>query len=314
VRGEFRRFGGFVLMSICLCSLLAASLPVSAVERTNDDFFVYDLETELMGVRAVGEIRYEFVGTSTYTVGGTVYPVNVMHVSGNLTGGAQMVEFLTANIGGTVLETGSGAAIVREELAFYANFTFGTGQFALVSTVLEQVNFTFSPPILSQFDPSSTAPGDQWSETVSVASTNATWLNGALWGDPVTSNLTVEYSIEVASALEEVETEAGTIECLKISATNESGDSMEYWWSSKVGNFVRVYTYAEGETVPWQSLQLTDYRHQSPTDILLVVAVGAAVLVASIVLMAFVLMKMRRKPPERDPYQLVVEPGPPMDR
>ena len=307
-----RRVSYFGIMSVLLSVLLIASPgPVSAVERASDDFFTYNLETELMGIQVVGDMRYEFEGTSDYTSGGVEYSVNVMRVTGTLTGGVQMVEFMTGSVGGTVYETRDGAAVVREEMVFYANSTLGTGRFALVYSVVAQVNSTFSPPVLSQFDPSSTAPGDEWSETVSVTATNATWLNGELWGDPATTNTTSEYDVVVAPALEDVITRAGTFECLKISATNDTGVSLLYWWSSKVGNFVKILTYEEGESEPWQSLELTDYRHETPTSTILIVAVGAAVLVGSIIFLAFVLTRIRSRPPEPGPYQPPAPPGPP---
>jgi hypothetical protein len=273
-------------------------LSASAVERTNGDFYTYSLETELEGVQVTGAITYSFEGTDTISVEGEEFEVNVMSISGELEGGVLMITLMTANVGGTAYETRDGAAQVKTNVVFFANSTLGTGQFALVRTLVIEISSSYSPPILSDFDPSSTSPGDEWSETVKTTVTNSTWLNGDLWGDPVTRNLTLEYFISVASATEDITTQAGTFECLRIEATNESGDSMVYWWSSEVGNFVRVHTFSEGDTRPRETLELTDYRHEEPINTLLIVAIGGLVLFVAIVLLALVLSMMRRKPEE----------------
>ncbi|OGS55579.1 MAG: hypothetical protein A3K60_07715 [Euryarchaeota archaeon RBG_19FT_COMBO_56_21] len=303
-----------ILIGVCLSAvLLVASFPASAVERTIGDFYTYDFQTEIMGMQVTGDLRYEFEGTDVISLDGTDYAVNVMSISGELSGGVMMVDLVTATVDGTSYETRDGSALVMEEFAFFANSTFGTGQFAQVGTLVEEISSSQSPPLLSGFDPSSTVLGDEWSETVMVRAVNATWLNGALWGDPVWTNQTIQYNVSVDSATDDITTKAGTFECMMITATNGTGDSLVYWWSSEVGSFVRIHTYSEGDSEPGETLELTDYRHEDPVNIILIVTIGGAVLAVSIVIMAVVLMIMRRKAPPPDLYEPQLQLGSPQD-
>lgn len=306
-KGAFTTFAG-VSLSIFV---LLCSVPASAVERTAGESYTYELNTEVSGIQVTGELTYEFEGSDVVSLEGTDYDVNVMRISGELTGGIMMVDLVTATVDGRAYETKDGVAVVKEETTVFANLTFGTGQFAQVRTLVEEISSTHAPPLLSGFDPSATELGDQWSETIMVRAMNATWLNGELWGDPVWTNQTIQYNVSVGSSIEEVATEAGTFECMKLTVANETGESMVYWWSSKVGNFVRIFTYPEGETQPRETIELTDYSHGEPSNTLLIVAIGGGVLALSIVVLIIVLVIMRRKPPEpevQEPPQLLNPP------
>ncbi|OGS42973.1 MAG: hypothetical protein A3K76_01415 [Euryarchaeota archaeon RBG_13_57_23] len=266
-----------------------------------------------MGIRVTGELRYEFEKTEVISLEGTDYAVNVMSISGELSGGVLMIDLVTATVDGTVYETRDGSALVKEELTFFVNTTFGTGQFAQVNTLVEEISSSNSPPLLSGFDPSTTALGDEWSETVMIRAVNSTWLDGVLWGDPVWRNQTIQYDVSVDSATDDITTEAGTFECMMITVTNGGGDSLVYWWSAEVGNFVRIHTYSDEDVDPRESLVLTDYRHEDSVNVMLIVAIGGAVLVASIIVLALVLMMMRRRPPQPDTYEPQLQLGPPQD-
>lgn len=296
-----RRTSHLLLASTCLVALVTlASSPSSAMEHALGDFYAYEVRTELMGLTVTGDLTYEFVGTDTVSLDGVDYDVNVMSVSGTLTGGVMTVDLVSATVDGTAFETKQGSALVKEEVSVLANLTFGTGQFAQVYTIVEEVSSTQSPPLLSEFNPSSAALGDEWSETVTVRAENRTWLNGAPWGDPVWMNETIRYDVSIADETDAVVTKAGTFDCMKISAQNDSGDSFVLWWSLEVGNFVSVHVYSEGESEPSATLELTNYRHDEPTDLLFIIGVGGAVLAIAIIVLVAVLIIMRREasPPE----------------
>ena len=98
-----------ILIGVCLSAvLLVASFPASAVERTIGDFYTYDFQTEIMGMQVTGDLRYEFEGTDVISLDGTDYAVNVMSISGELSGGVMMVDLVTATVDGTSYETGTG--------------------------------------------------------------------------------------------------------------------------------------------------------------------------------------------------------------
>lgn len=293
--------------------MLSGAHSASAVARVSGDFYTYSLTTSVEGIEVTGDVTYRYQGTEVKTVGGSDITVNVMAVSGNLTGGISMFTLVSANVGGVVYETRDGAAIAEEDLTILANVTIGTGPFSFVRKVQTELESTYDPPLLSKFDPSSTSPGDNWSEMVSVSETNTTWINGALFGTPVTTNTTIEYNVTVADAMESITVPAGTFECLRISVVNPSGDSLGYWWSSKIGNFVRIYTYPSGSADPSEKLDLTDYNHTSPTNTMLIIVVGAAVLVAGVVVLAVVLMLMRRARSPREGAPPPLGPVPPPD-
>ncbi len=298
-----RRTIRMLLASACLSAILMlAPSPAAAVERVAGDFYTYEVRAELMGLEVTGELTYRFEGTDAVTLDGTDYAVNVMSVTGTLSGGVMMVDLVEATVDGTAFETSQGMSMVKEEVAVLVNVTFGTGQFAQVYNIVEEFSSTQSPPLLSGFDPSGAELGDEWSETVTVRTVNRTWLNGDLWGDPVWTNETIRYNVTIADETDRVVTEAGDFECMRMSVESGSDESYVLWWSPDVGNFVRVHTYSEGGTEPIGTVELVDYLHDEPSDILFIILVGGSVLAVSIVVLVVVLILMRRGPPQSDAY------------
>jgi hypothetical protein len=96
-------------------------------------------------------------------------------------------------------------------------------------------------------------------------------------------------------------------ECVRITATNETADSIVYWYSSKAGNFVQIHTFSPGGEAPRETVTLKDYKHEEPINMMLIVTIGAVVLIAAIAFLAYVLIRMRRRPSGPGPGE------PPMD-
>ncbi|MBU1878090.1 MAG: D-alanine--D-alanine ligase [Chloroflexi bacterium] len=106
-----------------------------------------------------------------------------MKVSGAVTGSVGFLGFsASAALGGHVYETRDGMAVVKDDAIVWTNISLGTGSFQLVTRSELEILSTYSPPLMNGFNPSHTAPGDSWSETVDITTTSTTWLNGTMQG------------------------------------------------------------------------------------------------------------------------------------
>ncbi len=301
--------GPISILSIALVVALAA-FPAAAVERSRGDFWTYTMSMGVSEISANGTTTYTYVDQDRITVGGTSYDVNVMKISGGASGSIDFLGFeASLTLGGYVYETQSGMALVKNDLFMWTNLTFGTGSFQIVSRAESEIQTTYSSALMSGFDPSSTGPGDSWSETVTETTTTTNWVNGTMQGSPDTETGTLTYNFVVASAKETVSTPAGKFESLRITATDSDGNWVVYWWSADAKNFVKEDTYEQGSSTPVVTLLLKDYNAGSSVSLTLIVAVGGIVLLVALVVLALVMLK-RGKPLQQSPGQ----PGMPYQR
>jgi len=292
-----------------------AALPAAAVNRSRGDFWTYAMSMGVSGISANGTTTYTYVDQDRITIGGTSYDVNVMKISGGASGSVDFLGFeASLTLGGYAYETQGDKALVKNDLFMWTNLTFGTGSFQIVSRAESEVQTTYSPALMSGFSPSSTGPGDSWSETVTETTTTTTWVNGTMQGPPDTKTGTLTYDFVVASPKETVTTPAGKFESLKITATDSDGNSVAYWWSADAKNFVKEDTYEKGSSTPVVTLLLKDYNAGSSVSLTLIVAVGGIVLLVALVVLVLVMLKMR-KPPQPSPGRLGMKyqrpPSPP---
>lgn len=313
--GINRAIGPISIACIAFVIILSAS-PAAAVDRSKGDYWTYtmslgSIDFGVPGIDTNGTITYTCVDQDTVSVGGTSYSVNIMRVSGGASGG---VDFLgieaSASLGGYVYETQTGIAIVKNDLFFWMNLSIGSGSFQIASRTETENSASYSPPLLSGFDPSSVKPGDSWTETVLSNTTTTEWVNGTMQGTPVAKTVAITFTNVVASAKETVSTEAGDFETLRITSTDNDGNSVVYWWSSEVRNFVKEDTYEQGSTTPVTTMVLKDYKIGSAISLALVASVGGAVLLVALVVLALVLLK-RRKPSQPSAYQPGMPRAPP---
>ena len=290
-----RRFVGPIsVVSIALVVALAA-FPAAALDRSRGDFWTYTMSMGVSEISANGTTTYTYVDQDRITVGGTSYDVNVMKISGGASGSVDFLGFeASLTLGGYVYETQSGMALVKNDLFMWTNLTFGTGSFQIVSRAESEIQTTYSPALISGFSPSSTGPGDSWSETVTETTTTTNWVNGTMQGPPDTKTGILTYNFVVASAKEIVTTPAGKFESLKITATDIDGNSVVYWWSADAKNFVKEDTYEKGSPNPVVTLLLKDYNAGSSVSFTLIVAMGGIVLLVALVVLARVMLKMRK--------------------
>lgn len=301
--------GPISILSIALVVALAA-FPAAAVERSRGDFWTYTMSMGVSEISANGTTTYTYVDQDRITVGGTSYDVNVMKISGGASGSVDFLGFeASLTLGGYVYETQSGMALVKNHLFMWTNLTFGTGSFQIVSRAESEIQTTYSSALMSGFDPSSTGPGDSWSETVTETTTTTNWVNGTMQGSPDAETGTLTYNFVVASAKETVSTPAGKFESLRITATDSDGNSVVYWWSADAKNFVKEDTYEQGSSTPVVTLLLKDYNAGSSVSLTLIVVVGGIVLLVALVVLALVMLK-RGKPLQPSPGQ----PGMPYQR
>lgn len=297
-----------------VCALFAAALfvtvafgatPVAAIDRNEGDFWTYDVSLIEMGLPISGTLTYKFAGTDTIILGGTEYAVNVMRISG---GASQSILFTEVSVafGGYAYETKDKMAFVENDLYMWMNVSIGSGGFQLVTRVETEMLMTYSPPLLSGFDPGTTGTGDSWIETFTTATTTTAWENGTMQGAPTTDTETTTISFVVDPAMATLTTPAGTFDCLKITATSTSG-VVVYYWSDKVGNYVKEEMLNPGSSSPFSTMTLKDYKTSSGLGVILFVAIGGVVLVVALVVLALVVMKKRR-PAAPAPYP---QPPPP---
>jgi hypothetical protein len=193
-------------------------------------------------------------------------------------------------------------AVVKDDAFMWTNISLGTGSFQLVTRSELEILSTYSPPLMKGFTPSHTAPGDSWSETVSTTTTSTMWLNGTMQGSPSTDTEQITFSFVAASSMESVTTPAGTFDTIRITATDDSGGSSVFWWSSDVANFVKQQDFSEGSSQPDVSMTLTDYNRGASPSAILFIGIGLVVALFAVIVLVVVLL-MRRRPGQPIPYQ-----------
>lgn len=303
-----------LLSTLLAMALLTASFPASALQRTDGDYWVYSLVVVVPGleVSATGTMRYEFVSQELLVVDDISIPVNVMRTTGSASGSVALIGLSAAVVmEGYVYEGSRDMSTVRSDMTYWANVTWGVGDFSWPVNSASRSVSTYTPALMSGFDPGATALGATWTESVEVQTTTYNTTTGAVESDE-TSQMSVVYSVH--TELETVVAGAGKFESLRITATEGDGDRVVYWWSEEAGVFVKEDTYVEGTSQPVQTLALEEYNDGgSGTSILLFVAIGSVAAAIALVFLALVLVK-RRPPRPANPYDslpLELQPPPP---
>ena len=315
---------GALLVAAAFIAMAFASVPSAAVDRSEGDFWTYDLTVDLMALGIddlTGEIplgsvnttlgasvSFTYAGTDSVTVGGVGKEVNVMRISGGATQTVDFIGFeLSLAVGGFIYELVDKPSIVKGHLFMWMNTSLGSGSFQIVNRTATELTVDFSPPLLSGFDPETTEPGDSWTEKVTVTASMTESVDGIIQGTPVNSTDILTYSLSVDSSRPVVTTEAGKFECLKITASGDDSEEGVFYWSDKARNFVRMEGLVLGSDDPFLTLSLKDYDTGSGLGTVLFIAAGGGLLVLALIVLAFVVMK-RRKPVAPASYP---EPPPP---
>jgi len=287
------------------CFTLLSPTGALGLPRAPGDYWVYAASAGYYGVNVTGNITYEFEREETVSVRGTQVPVNVMSVDGSLAGGTTF--FITATYGATFhgvmyeLREGWGFAGINETL--WLNTSLGVAPAQSVTHSVVGAVVTFLPSLFSKFSPNETSPGDSWTESVEVNGT-LTVVNGTAPPETQTMNDTFTFSISVDPALETVNAIAGKFNCLKLTATNTSGEKVVLWWSNKVGNFVMLKVFvADVSSTPLLTLELRDYANKKGAMSTVYLVIGVAAILVALVVLALVLLARRKRRPEEPPPQ-----------
>ncbi len=160
---------------------------------------------------------------------------------------------------------------------------------------------------MSGFDLGSIVLGESWNETVQVRTIAMNVTTGVVASD---TNSSVAIQFVVAAETEDVSTPTGRFTTFKVTASEEGGARVVYWWSEEVGNFVKQETYLDSGSEPAETMLLQDYNNGSSTGILVFVSIGAVALAVALGVLGLVLLKRksRREEPKPPPDLLQLPP------
>jgi len=298
-------------LSLSIVLLVAASVPVSALERTDGDYWVYSMQLVVPGldVAADGTLKYEFISQDTVNVGETDVPVNVMRVTGAAAGSVDIIDLgASLVIEGYVYEGLDNMSTVKSDLTYWINLTWGSGDFSWPINSAIRTASTYTPPLLSEFDPVATAPGSTWTETSLIRTVTYNVTTGAVESEE-TEQATTTYT--ASTEFDTISTGVGRFEALRITAAEEDGGRIIYWWSADLGLFVKEQTYVDDSSQPVQTLLLEQYSGGSGSSVLVFLVIGGVATAIALVALAAVLVK--RRPPrsqadETPPLELLPPP------
>jgi hypothetical protein len=296
---KMKRLLGLVCLACIVWVIGIAAHPAAAADRVNGYYWTYDASATvsllLTNMVVNGTTTYTCVDQSALDIGGTSYPVNVMKISGGKSGSADFMGIqVSVTLGGYVYETQEGMGIAKSDIFTWMNTTIGTSSFPLVYRNVTEVSTTYTPAMLSGFRPSTVDAGDSWVETVASTTTTTRWVNGTKQGSSDVQTEILAFNFVAGSSMEIVTTPAGKLEALRITATASNGNSVVYWWSSDVQNFVKEDTYEAGSVSPVATMVLKDYKIGSAVNLSLVAAIGGIALLIALVVLALVLLKKRK--------------------
>jgi len=277
-------------------ALLAASLPASALDRNEGDYWVYSISVVVPGysVSATGTVRYEFLSEGTIVVNNTEVSANVMRVTGSAAGSVSDIDLSVSIVfEGYVYEDPAGMGVLRSDLTYWTSVTWGSGPFALQIDSANRSADTFIPSLLAGLEPGEATFGASWIEDIRVESVTYNLTTGAAMSSD-TYLLTA--SCSAGAELETVSTGAGEFEALEITATESGGGVVVCWWSEEIAQFAKLELYSEEASEPVMTLTLKDYGVTARTDVLVFVAVGGVAFIVALVALALVMV--RRRPPK----------------
>jgi len=284
-----------------------SSSPAIAVDRDAGEYWTYDVVWEIDGVVTNGTITRQFEDHTSIVVNMTSYDVNVYSVEGILWGTTEFIDsthMISMTLGGVSYETTDGMAMLMEDDIMWKNSSWIVGPETFSSNMRTESVSEFSPPMASWFDPKGTNPGDTWLG-LSVVETTTTVSNGTSILLNTHTEDYVTISFVASSAFEKVVTPAGEFRTLRVTATitggEGAGDFEVYYWSPDVMNLVKREAFSKGESVPYQSFTLREYKLVTLNTVLFIM-VGVAVLSAALIILAVVL-HVRRGSNEPNPGQ-----------
>lgn len=283
--------------------LVGTSAPVAAMDRSEGEFWTYDMATNIKGVDVSGEMTISFEGYDTINVNGTSYEVSVLKMISGFSGSVDILGspwVVLGSIVGTIYETRDGYGTVKDDVTMDVNVTWGEDPFQIVTNEEMETTTTYSPPMGAELDPTEDGPGDSWDETVTEVTT--VYLDGVL-DESSTEVRTYQYSI--ASARESVTVPAGTFDTLKFTVTDEDGGREVRWYSEMAGDAVKIELYSEDSSEPYTTFEMNEYSHDTGgLSTVIFVFAGVGIALAVLVIVVLLLVMKRRSGPSQAPPPL----------
>ncbi len=300
-----RRYVGCVFAIVLSLAFCAASVPAAALDRSNGDYWTYEMSVNLGDFVVVGEMTLTVVDEDTLTVGSDSYVVDVLQYSGNIswTDDGIFGETTASMVySGFTYELKDGLATVKDDMYIWSNITSDYGTAEVTYRTESQEVTTTSPPIGFGMTPDEMGVGDSWSETVVETTTSTEWDDEGI-SDTSTDSEEKTYSFSIAATEESLVTDAGTFDCLKITIMDDADDSYEVrWYCDKVGYYVKIANYDVGDSTPSVVVELKDYKYSAASQVLMIlVVVGIVVVLVAIVAVVLVMKRKKRIPQQPMP-------------
>ena len=300
---------GFMMATM----ILASPVDASALTHSNGDYWTWETSTTMQGVDVHGNMTYGFDGRDSISVNGTSYDVNIMRISGTLSGSTTFLGLpliMNVTLGGSVFEMRDSLSIVKEDRFVWMNVSRGTSGFMITNRSEIETISSYYPPTMLQFHPGESGPGDSWTDAFNVTTITTTWSKGTVQNQ-VTTYDHMSYSVLIASSTSNVNTPAGNFEALRITSTDSDGNYEVNSYSDEVKNIIKYEAYESGSTTPSMSMSLSSYHISKPGSLSTMVIAGIGIIAAVVALIVILALMMRRRGRTPQPAQPIVPPPAP---
>lgn len=284
-----------IVAGLTLLAIAFATNPSDALDRSDGDFWRYDVLFEVAGVTVSGTVEYSYAGDLTIAVNGTPIVVSLIRIDGSFSGSendSSIGVWVTGLFDGFRYETKDGIGIVGEALTTIANVSTGYEGFQVVTLIEATESVNYSEPLLSGFDLENWRVSAVWNETIEVQRTES-YSDGSFSYE---NDSAVEFVFNVSSvpASAPFETEAGNFECSIITASDGITRDV-FWYSEDVGGFVGMARYDLPSSTPSFTAQLSDYEHDSGSHEVGPILAALGLVAASALLVSVVAVAIRRR-------------------
>lgn len=296
------------MAALMLAATLVGLIPQAeawSVDLSEGDFWTYGFQTTVSGVPVSGSITYAFVGYDTLTVESAEYEVQVFRVTGRFQGNVTSAGLTTSVEGvydGYRYEAVGTLGVVKDEMTSLENVSVGYDALVIASFVERQESISYSPPIMSGFDPQTARVGDEWNESLEI-SVSSSYFDGAVRLDTDSSAAEIVNFTVLPGGFQQ--TDAGEFSVLRIMQTwGSTTETLSY--AEEVGRFVRSERYQNGSSEPSYVAVLADYSYDTRGEYstLITLLVGALIASLTVLTVVIVLALARRRrnsePPEGD--------------
>lgn len=301
-------------------SILAAPASAATVEWSVGDFWEYGWSATEEGMSLSGNMTMEVARTTSVQVGGQSQEAFVLDISGE---GSVTGTFDTITASGTVTMSGSQTRLASNlslvSLTIIMSMSIAaTGMTMTMDLGTEQIA---ASPMMDLPGSENLSLGASFTTHTSLTST--TWVNvlGSNQTDSMTTS--VDSSITVAATDVSTTTDAGTFSCAKLAVTSDGVGPAYYYYSPKVGNYVKISgagSLEQSAFAGFGDIVLKDYKYGGSGGGIASFFTGknlwvsALIIVIVVALIALVIaMKMRRTPApfQQQPQGQDLPPPPP---